>query len=99
MKKKEIYANKITKIIDNNQRICEVENDNNYPSKIDTISPNVEEKLNKLFNTNGYIFNINVKIITNDKTYNTKIASRIGNNLITLDNDVIIIDDIKDIIF
>ena len=40
-----------------------------------------------------------VSIITNDKTYDTKIASRVGDNLITLDNDIVRIDEIKDIIF
>ena len=92
MKKKKIYVNKITSKIDNNQDYCEVE------EKSD-LNNTVLDKLNKIFNTNGYVFNIDVKIITANKTYYTKIASRVGNNIITLDNDVINIADIKDIVF
>lgn len=98
MKKEKIFANKIKEKIGNNQSVCEVEESNDLIIETKD-NKNVEEKLNDLFNTNGYIFNTNVKIITNDKTYNTKIASRVGDNLITLDNDVIRINEIKDIIF
>ena len=94
MKKNKVFVNKIENKIGNNQSSCEVGEEN-------IINDNdiVEDKLNRLFNTNGYIFNIKVKIITNDKTYDTKIASRVGNSIITLDNDVINIDDVKDIVF
>ena len=94
MKKNKVFVNKIEGKIGNNQSSCEVEE-----QEIISDNSSVEEKLNKLLNTNGYIFNIKVKIITNNKTYDTKIASRIGNSIITLDNDVINIDDVKDIVF
>ncbi len=96
MKKKKVYVNQIEKKIGNNQSSSIVQDNKEkiIDSKLD-----IEEKLRKLFNTNGYIFNIDVKIITNDKTYQTKIASRVGNNLITLDNDIIKISEIKDILF
>ena len=96
MKKNKVFANKINGEINNNQKMCEVER-NEKTIKKDKLT--VEEKLDKLFNTNGYIFNINVQIITDLKTYYTKIVSCIGNNIITIDNDVINIDDIKDIIY
>ncbi len=94
MKKNKVFVNKITDKIGNNQTSCEVEN-----KKIESSEDVIEDKIEKLFNTNGYIFNINVKIVTSEKIYNTKIANRIGNILITLDNDVIRIEDIKDIVF
>ena len=94
MKKNKVFVNKIENKIGNNQSSCEVGEEN-----IINNDRMVEDKLNRLFNTNGYIFNIKVKIITNDKTYDTKIASRVGNSIITLDNDVINIDDVKDIVF
>lgn len=96
MKKKKIYVNEINKKIDNNQDYCDVfEKEEVIISKKLTI----DEKLQELFNKNGYVFNVNVKIITDSKKYDTKIAGRVGNNIITLDNDVISIKDIKDIIF
>ena len=96
MKKKKVYVNKIEKKIENNQNSCDVRNEGNitYDNKL-----SVDEKLKKLFDTNGYIFNINVKIVTDNKTYNTKIAGKVGNNIITLDNDIININNIKDIIY
>lgn len=95
MNKEKIFVNKIVGNLGNNQSFYEV-----GESRVDVSNEeDIEDKLNKLFNTNGYIFNIKVKIITNEKTYNTKIASRIKNSLITLDNDIINIDSIKDIIF
>ena len=98
MKKKKVYVNKINKKIDNNQNYCDVKKEEVEIDYIDN-KISIDDKLNKLFNSNGYIFNIDVKIITNDKAYNTKIAGKVGNNIITLDNDIININDIKDIIF
>ena len=73
-----------TKVIEDNV----IENDN----------LSVREKLTQIFNRNGYTFNVNVKIITNIKEYNTKIAGRVNDHIITLDNDIININDIKDIV-
>ena len=104
MKKEKIYVNKINKKIDNNQNYFELENKNEKIEKniikesdinqIDTVS----EKIKEIFNINGYLFNIDVKIITRDKEYVTKIAGKVNNNLITMDNNIINIDEIKDII-
>ncbi len=58
----------------------------------------VEEKIRKLFKSSRYIFNINVIIKTDKKDYNTQIAGRIKNSIVTVDNDVIPIVEINDII-
>ena len=58
----------------------------------------VKEKIEKLFNRNGYVFNVLVEIVTSKKIYHTKIAGKVNNHLITLDNDIICINDIRDII-
>ena len=96
MKNKDIYVNKINKKIDNNQNYCDVDN-NEIIENTDVLS--VDDKIKKLFDTNGYVFNVDVKIITSNKTYNTRIAGRVGNNIITLDNDIININDINNIIY
>ena len=57
----------------------------------------IVEFLNKLSNTGSYVFNKKVVIVTNNKTYDTRIAGKLGNRLITLDNDSININDIKKI--
>lgn len=99
MKKEKIYVNKINKKIDNNQNYCDVKEKEEIISNKGNRNLSVDDKLKKLFNTDGYVFNVDVKIITSEKTYNTKIAGKVNNHLITLDNDVININDIKDIIF
>ena len=98
MKKNKIFVNKINKNINNNQKYCDVLEDVKEINNIDN-SISIDEKLDKLFNTNGYIFNTNVKIITSDKIYQTKIAGKVNNHIITLDNDIIDISSIKDIIY
>ena len=96
MRKKKVYVNEIDKKINNNQTSCEViENSDNKEDINNNLS--VEDKIDKLFNLNGYIFNKNVEIYTDDKIYYTKIAGKVGNNIITLDNDIINISSIKDI--
>ena len=79
----------------NNQKSCEVEE--KVINEETGVDISVDEKIDKLFNTNGYVFSKNVEIVTNDKVYNTKIAGKVNNHIITLDNDIIKISDIKDI--
>ncbi len=100
MKKNKIFVNKIDGRINNNQKSFDINN-----SSINDVKKNneyneltVNEKIDKLLNRNGYVFNVNVKIITDKKEYQTRIAGKVNNHLITLDNDVININDIEDII-
>ena len=102
MKKNKIFANRIDKKINNNQKIYDIKEEketyevfNNYEEN-DNLT--VKEKLEKIFQRNGYVFNVNVRIITDKKSYDTKIAGKVNNFLITLDNDIININDVKDII-
>ena len=53
--------------------------------------------INKLSKSGSYIFNKEVVVKTKDKTYNTKIAGKLGDRLVTLDNESIYIKDIIDI--
>jgi len=101
MKKNKIFINRINKKINNNQKEVDIRINNlNTIEKIKNNDDNlkVEEKLKKIFERNGYTFNVDVKIITNKKDYDTKIAGKVNNHIITLDNDIININDIKDII-
>lgn len=56
------------------------------------------DTINRLTNSGSYIFNRKVDIITNDKTYHTKIAGKVGDRIVTIDGDNIFLDDIKQII-
>lgn len=50
--------------------------------------------INKLSKSGSYIFSKDVVIITKDKKYETRIAGKLGDNIVTLDNDSIRIDEI-----
>lgn len=102
MKKNKIYVGKINKIIRNNQKECEVDK-KEYQNKIDENKKidsqlSLDEKINQLLNNNGYIFSTEVKIITKEKEYQTFIAAVINNRIITIDNIIIDLKDVKDLI-
>ncbi|HIR58604.1 MAG TPA: hypothetical protein IAB38_00995 [Candidatus Onthousia excrementipullorum] len=54
----------------------------------------IEEKINKIFKTKGYAFNIPVEITFSNKTVNTYLALKRNDSIITLDNEVIPISTI-----
>jgi len=99
MKKKKIYTNKNIAYTSNNQNICEVQEQIVDEKNMEKNETCILKKIDELFSTNGYIFNIDVKIITLNKVYDTKIVSIVGKYIITMDGDIISMDDIKDIIF
>ena len=90
-----IYKKEITKDHINNKTVSSVKKEISN-TKTDNIS--VSEKLNKLFKSNRYVFNIGVIIKTKKKDYDTKIIGRIKNSIITMEDDVIPIIEIDDII-
>ena len=90
-----IFKKDITKDHINNKTVSSVRKEINN-KKTDNI--NVSEKLNKLFKSNRYVFNIGVIIKTKKKDYDTKIIGKIKNSIITIDDDVIPIIEIEDII-
>ena len=66
--------------------------DNNIEESVDVL-----EFLNKISNNWSYVFSKKVIIVTDNKTYDTRVAGKIGNKIITIDNDSININDIKKI--
>ena len=76
----------------NNKSISYVNNESIYDEV------NVEDILDKLFNSSRYVFNIDVFIKTIDKEYNTRIIGRNKDTLLTKDNEEIRISNIKNII-
>ena len=54
----------------------------------------IEEKINKIFKTRGYAFNIPVEITFSNKKVNTYLALKKNDSIITLDNEVIPISTI-----
>lgn len=130
MKKKlpKVFANNITKTIDNNEKIYTSINQNNQTETLEKYkttekqeketsiqkqmiqqptkkkinqtkkqSETIMQKINKLINTKEYIYKIPVKITTNKKEITTKIIGKNKKNIITIENELIKIEDIINI--
>lgn len=94
-----IYKNQFSHDINRNLDVYHVKDNLNYGKDTNHNSElTVEQKLKKLFQSSRYIFNIEVKIITNKKEYDTKIAGKVKNSIVTVDGDTIPIIEIEDII-
>ena len=95
MNKNNIYKPKIGNI-NNNQKVyySYLEDKLSVKSSYDK-GLNADDFLNKLSNSGSYMFTKDVVIETLDNTYNTKIAGKLGNKIVTLDNQVIDMEDIK----
>ena len=102
-----MYRNKIDKEITNNEKMFStmynsvnesfvdkddrgivVNNKNNYT---------VEQKIANIFNSPTYIYKIDVVIVTDRGTSNKRIVGKTKNNLITMDNEYIPINTIREI--
>ena len=83
-----LYKNE-NAIKDNNKRDCLVKEE-----KIDSIINNKEKELNNIFNNKGFPFDKKVLIKTTDKIYKTYLVTRTENTVVTLNDEIINIDDI-----
>ena len=77
------------KVIEKEKKVIKKEND----KKILT----VKEKIKELIKGNNYIFNTKVTLVFEDKELECNIAGVVNNHIITMDNEIIKIDDLKDI--
>ena len=82
------------KKIKNNREVCYLRNED-VISTASNIS--IEEEINNIFSGIGYSYNIPVEIVTNKKVYNTSLVAKTRENVVTLDNEIIAIGDIKSI--
>lgn len=103
-----VFASPISRDISHNKRVFYSEKESPVITpverKIETLPTvpqeqdtreTVELELKKLFKSTNHIFNIPVEITTEEKVYETKIAGRVHNQIITIDNDSIPVDQIK----
>lgn len=97
-KKPSIFKPSFTNKINNNRKVYYsfIEEEQNIKNETRTTTPS--EKLKELMNKDGYIFNKNVIIKTNQNIYDTRIAGKINDKIVTIKGDSIDIKDIKEII-
>lgn len=91
--KNEIFKPTIDKDINNNENVFYSRNDEDL-DKFDGRTESLDDFLNRISSSGSYIFSHNVIIETKNKVYKTKIAGKVGNNIITMDDEVISISDI-----
>lgn len=94
-----IFKNNISKKT-NNKEYCYVSEQKNIEEPIindNIIIESIDEKINKLFNSKNYIYKIDVDIYLNDQVLKKRIIGRNKTQLITIDNEIIEISEIKDI--
>lgn len=91
----EVFHNKINKKFDNNRSIFYSNNVHNEEKNIDTRT--VLQKINEIFSSPNYVYKANVEITLKDKKIKKRIIGRNKNYIITMDNDLIPINDIVDI--
>ncbi len=91
-----IYQSSFSHKIDNNAKVFYSASTATPMSKELKIhkEQSVEEVLEELFQGTGHIFNIPVEIVTPTKRLDTRIAGKVRNTIITLDNDVINVSEI-----
>ncbi|MCH5167153.1 MAG: hypothetical protein J1F35_04585 [Erysipelotrichales bacterium] len=91
-----VFQNRNIGVINNDQEYfysSSSKTQNNVQSK----KINVEEKINKIFNSNKFVYKIKVLINTKEEEINTTIIGKVNHNLITINNELIPIKDILDI--
>ena len=94
--KPKMYRCEAKKEFHNNQSIYASYEPNNYNVVTDIID--IRKKINNLFNSANFIYRTKVNIVTIDnQTLTKKVIGIYNNNLVTIDNEQIPIDLIKDI--
>ena len=95
-----IFANKIDKKINNNESVYYDKNEVRNEQKNNTSSVfTVNQKINQIFSSARYVYKADVIITTKNGKMNKRIIGRNRNELITMDNEVINVNDILDIEF
>lgn len=96
-----VFANKIDKELNNNESVYYNKNEER---KIEDKAPltsilTVNQKINQIFSSARYVYKADVIITTKNGKVNKRIIGRNRNELITMDNEVINVNDILDIEF
>ena len=93
--KPQMYQNRVNKEFHNNKMVY-TSFDKNVNIKQYT-GDEIRKKINSIINSNSFIYSKLVHILINNETITRKIIGIYSNNLITIDNEYIPIDNIEDI--
>ena len=90
-----MYHNKITRNIENNEKIYSSMDNDKKDDSVEFFD--IDRKIKNIFNHPDYIYKVNVSITTNSGVLNKVIIGKNNDNLITIDNEYIPISSIIDI--
>ena len=90
-----LYTNSFDKKIDNSIDYVKVDNTIEKKEKLNKFD--INKKIDYLFKSNNYIYKIKVEIFLINDTIKCYIIGKTKNNLITIDNKLININNILDI--
>ena len=101
IEKPKMYQNKTNKKFNNTQKVYStMYEDNNNRDSINNKNIknyNIEQKINNIFKSPTYIYKIDVIIETDQDKLEKRIIGKTKNNIITIENEYIPIDKIRDI--
>ena len=105
-----IFVNKINKNIENNEKVyasngsvkkniieAAAPTKKSKTGKEKIIEKTIKQKVREILNNKAYIYKVPVIIETNNKTIETKIIGANTTSIITIDNQIIKLTEIKDI--
>ena len=93
--KPKMYRCETKKEFNNNQNVYVSYNSNNYNTVSNSID--IRKKINNLFQSPNFIYRTKVNIEVDNQILTKKVVGVYNNNLVTIDNEQIPIDLIKDI--
>ena len=92
-----VFQNNVDKDFKNNDNVFYSSNNNQKNESVLKDNRTITQKINEIFSSPNYIYKSNVEITLKDKKILKKIIGRNKNYLITMDNNLIPINDIVDI--
>ena len=94
-----VFANKVDEKSGNNESIyySHSKDDSLERGYTPVKGKNVNQKINEIFNSSNYVYKADVKITLKDGVITKRIVGRNATHLITIDNELIPLTDIKDI--
>ncbi len=93
-----VFANTFSKQISNNDKVYHLREETSNPVETKKNPPeNINNKINALFKSSKYVYKLDVEITTEKGVSKKRIIGKNKTNLITLDNELIPIQDIIDI--
>ena len=94
-----VFPGKVSSNAGNNIKMAYVGKEEKMEKKVAPISgENVNQKINKIFNANNYIYKADVEIKLKDgSVLNKRIVGKNNLHLITMENELIPVTDIVDI--